>query len=133
MLTSNPVVQPGPLRQESIWGRCLEGEVARGPQVCFPTSKHHPNGPGQASKMGRGPYHDHTFSAKSKLVPRDHTPSNRATKKVQIITVAPMECLNPRGDSKGHEKHPVDCLEAHIAICAQVASEKKLPGKLLTA
>ena len=114
-----PIFQPGSLRQGSIWGKCLGGEVASGPQVCLPTSKHHPNGPRQASKIGRDPNHDRTLLARSKLVPRDHASGSRATKKVPTITVAPMECHNPGGSSKSHKKHPVDCLEANITICAQ--------------
>ena len=89
--------------QESIWGRCHDREVAKGPQVCLPTSKHHPGGPGQASKMGRGPDHDHTLLIRLQLVPRDHAPSNRATKKVQTIPVASMECNTPKSNSKVHE------------------------------
>ena len=68
--------------------------------------------------MGRIPNHDHTLLARSKLVPRDHAFSNRATKMVQAISVAPMECNNQRNNSKCHENYPVDCLEAHITICA---------------
>ena len=64
------------------------------PQVCLPTSKHHPDGPGQANKMGRDLDHDHILLDRSELVPRDHVPSNIATKKLQTITVAPMECNN---------------------------------------
>ena len=124
------IVQSGSLRQESIWGRCLEREVARGPQVFLPTSKHHPAGPGQASKMGSGPDHEHTPLARSELVPRDHAPSNRATKKVKTTTVVPMECNNQGSNSKGHEKHPVDCLEAHITICAQSGIGKEIARKV---
>ena len=32
------ILQLGSLRQESIWGRCLEREVAAGPQVCLSPS-----------------------------------------------------------------------------------------------
>ena len=45
------------------------------------------------------------------------------------MTVAPMECHNSGGNSKGHIKHQVDCLKAHITICA---SKRKLAGKSLT-
>ena len=71
-----PMFQPESLRQESIWGRFLEREVAKGTWECLPISKHHPDGPVQASKVGRGPDHDHTLLAKLGLVPRDHAPSN---------------------------------------------------------
>ena len=62
-------------------GRCLEREVSGRAKVCLPTSKHHPDGPGQASKMGRGPDHDHTLLTRLE-VPTDHVPSNRATRNV---------------------------------------------------
>ena len=120
--------QPGFLRQGSIWGRCLEGEVFKGPQVCFRTSKHHPNGPGQASKMRRGPDHDHILLTRSELVPRDHASGSRAGKKVQTITVAPMECHNPI--PKVVKSISVGCLEAHITICAQSGIKEEITRKV---
>ena len=115
-----PIFQPGSLRQGSIWGWCFEGEVARGPQVCLPTSKHRPIGPGQDSKVGRGPDHDHSLLARSEPVPSDHASGSRATEKVQTITVATMECLNSGGNSKGHEKHPANCLGgSHHHLCPE--------------
>ena len=80
--------------------------------------------------MGRGSDHDHTLLARSELVPRDHAPSNRATKKVQAITLTPMECNNQGSNSKGHEKHPIDCLEAHITICAKSCIRKEIARKV---
>ena len=106
------------LLDRRVLGRCLEREVARGHHGCLATTKHHPASPGQASRMGRGPDHDHTVLARSDLVPREHVPSNTTMRKVQTITVAPLKCRNQGSNSKGHEKHPNDCLEAHIAICA---------------
>ena len=76
------IFQPVSLRQGSIQRRCLEGDIARGPQVCLPTSKHHPNGPGQVSKIWRGCDHDHTLLVRSELVSRDYASSSRATRKV---------------------------------------------------
>ena len=108
------IFQPGYLSQESIWGRCLRRAVAKGPQVW----------------MGRGPDHDHTLSARLELVPRDHVPSNRATEKVEIITLAPMECNNQESNSKGHEKYPIDCLEAHITICVQSVIGEEIAKKV---
>ena len=75
--------------KEASGGDALK-EVARGPQVCLPTSKHHPSGPGQASKMGKGPDNDHTLLVRSELVSEDHASGSRATKKVHTIRVAPM-------------------------------------------
>ena len=69
--------------------------------------------------MGSRPDHDHTLFPRSELVSRDHTSSSRATKKVKTTTVAPVECDNLGVNSKGHEKHPLDCLEAHSTICTQ--------------
>ena len=80
--------------------------------------------------MGRGPDHDHILLARSELVPRDHTSSNRAIKKIQTITVAPWESHNPGGNSKGHEKHPVDCLGAHITICAKSGIREEIARKV---
>ena len=69
--------------------------------------------------MGRGPDHDHALFTRSELISSYHAPSNRATKEVQTITVAPMECDNQGSNSKGPEKHPIPCLEPHIAIYGQ--------------
>ena len=125
-----PIFQSGSLRQGSIWGKCLEGEVARGPQVCLTTSKHHSNGTGWASKIEMGTDHEHTLLARSKLVPRDHASGNRAAKKLQTIRVALMECHNTGGNSKCHEKHLFDCLEAHITICAQNIIKEEIARKV---
>ena len=115
------IFQPGSLRQGAsgamLWRR--GGQRASDMPICLPTSKQHPDGYGQDSKMRREPDHDHTLLSRSELVPRDHASVGRATKKVQTITVAPIECQTLGGNSKGHEKHPADCLEAHITICAQ--------------
>ena len=66
-------------------------------------SKHHSLYPGQDSKMGRGPDHDHTHLARSKLVPREHETRNKATKTFVAISVAPLECYDQGCNSKGHE------------------------------
>ena len=83
------ILQPGSQRQENIWGRCLERRMTGMPQICLPTSKHHPDGHGQASKKGRGPDHDHTLLARSELVPRM---SLTAHQKEQSRTTS--RCLN---------------------------------------
>ena len=70
------------------------------------------------------------FFFKSELVSRDYAPSNRATEKVQTIPVAPMKCNNHGSNSKGHEKHSVDCLETHIAICAQSGIREEIARKV---
>ena len=80
--------------------------------------------------MGMWCDHDHTLLARSELVPRDHASSSRANKKVQTITVTPMECHNWEGNSKSHEKHPVDCFESHIAICAQSGIREEIARKV---
>ena len=80
--------------------------------------------------MGWGPDHDHTLLAISELVPRDHALSNRATDKVQAIEVAPMECNNQVNNSQVYEKHPIGCLEADIAICAQSSIRKEIARKV---
>ena len=106
--------------------------MARGPQVCRPISKCYPNGPEQASKMGRGPDHDHILLARSELVPRDHASGSRATKKIQTITVAPMECHNQGGNSKSHESIQLTAWKLTSPSVPRLASERKLPGKSLT-
>ena len=99
------------------------------PQVCLPTSKHYPNGPRQASKMWRGPDHDYSLLAGLEFVPRDHAPGSRATKKVQTITVTPVEC-HKESNSKGHEKHPAGYLEADITIYVQSAIREEIARKV---
>ena len=75
-----PIAEPGSLRQDSIWGRCLDGKVARRTQVCLPISNHHSTSPEQASKMGRGPHHDHILLARSELLPRDYAANKEPPK-----------------------------------------------------
>ena len=70
--------------------------------------------------MGRGHDHNHTLLARSELIPRDHVLSNRAT----------VECKNQGSNSKVHEKHPIDCLEAHIIICAQSSIREEIARKV---
>ena len=100
------------------------------PQVCLPISKHHPDGPRQASKIKRGADHDHTLLGRSELDLRDNVPSNRAAKKVWTITVAPMECNIQGSNPKGHGKHPIDCLEAHITICTNSGIREEIARKV---
>ena len=126
-----PICHPGSLRQETMQGRCLEGEVAKGHQVCLPTSKHNSASPGHASKMTRGPDHGHTPLARSELVLRDHTSNDRATKSFSAISVAPMDPNNQGNNSKGHEKHRIDCLKAHITICAWNGIRDEISRKVM--
>ena len=127
---SPPILQPGSVWQESIRRDALKERWQEGLRYTFPPPNLIQMTPGQASKMGRGPNHDHTLLARSELVTRDHAPSNRATKKVQTISVAPMESNNQGSNSKCHEKHPVDCLEAHITICAQSGIREEIARKV---
>ena len=92
--------------------------------------KCHSDSSEQASKIGRGPDHDHTLLAKLELVPRDHAFSNRATNAVQAIAGAPMECNNQGNNSKGNEKHPIDCMDAHITICAPNGIRQEIARKV---
>ena len=57
-------------------------------------------------------------------------PAIEPTEKVQAITMAPMVCNNIGSNSKGDEKHPTDCLEAHIPICAQSGIREKTARKV---
>ena len=73
-------------------GDTLKERWLRGIRYALPPPKHHSASLGQASKMGMGPDYDCTLLARSELPPRDHVFSNRATKVVQAVSVAPMEC-----------------------------------------
>ena len=62
--------------------------------------------------------------------PEIHAPSDRATKKVKAITVNPMECNCQGSNSKGHEKHPTDYLEDHIAMWVQTGIKEESARKV---
>ena len=47
-----PILWPGSVTQDSILGICLEEEVARGTTLCLLTTKHHPPGLRETSKIG---------------------------------------------------------------------------------
>ena len=46
------------------------------------------------------------------------------------ISVVPKECNNQGSISKGHEKHPIDCLEAQITICTQNGIRREIIRKV---
>ena len=98
--------------------------------VCLLTSKHHSASSGQTSKVGRGTDHIHNILARSELVPRDYATSNRAIETFSTISVAPMECSKREGNPEHHRKHPLDCLEAHITICARNGFRKEIARKV---
>ena len=124
-----PIFQPGSFRQESIWERCLEREVAKGPQVCLPTSKHHLDGSWKATKMGRGPDHDHNLLARSELVPEIMCQAIEPLRRFRPLQCTLWNTTTRRAVPKVMKNIQLTTWRLTLPSVPRVASEKKLPGR----
>ena len=84
--------------------------------------------------MGRLPDHDHTLWLDHSWFPGTMYQIREVLRHFPFsdIPVTPVECNNQVTNTKGHEKHPIDCPETHILSMPGIASEKKLSGESMT-